>query len=77
MDRIDDHDGPSAARRSGLSPDAFARITRRSRGRDGSSGITWVQGRARRARRGGLRHADGVGHVTWTREAAVPVASEA
>ena len=68
MDRIDAHDGLPAARRSGLSPDAFARVTRRRRGADASTGITWVRGHADVARSRGLRRPDGVGPMTWTRD---------
>ena len=68
MDRIDESDGLSAARRSGLSPDAYARITRRRRGADASSGITWAQRRPDVARSRGLRRADGSRPMTWTRD---------
>ena len=76
MDRIDEHDGLSAARRSGLSPAAYASVTRRRRGADASSGITWVQSRADAARSRGLRRPDGIGPMTWTRDRAA-VAVEA
>jgi hypothetical protein len=68
MDRIDEHDGLTAARRSGLSPDAFARITRRPRRADASTNITWVGRRADAARSHALRRHDGVAPMTWTRD---------
>ena len=68
MDRIDEHDGLTAARRSVLSPDAFARITRRTRGGDASSGITWGRSRAGTARSRALRRPDGATPITWTRD---------
>jgi len=68
MDRIDEHDGQPTARRSGLPPDAFARITRRRRGADASTGITWARSRADAARSRGLRRPEGVAPMTWTRD---------
>jgi AraC-like DNA-binding protein len=76
MDRIDEHDGPTAARRSGLSPDAFARITRRPRGADASTGVTWARSRADAARTRAWRRAVGISPMTWTRDR-IPVAVEA